>query len=405
MRLKLISLLGAIPAIVVPTIFTTSCGFIHFDDGSTKESASYDAPHRFINERTFSLRIQSTNYFNYGTIWLFYKLNNDANDYSYYFMTNMHVTSPLIRFNQAGPVKLALAFENDNDVVNKTLIGNNQEVGRTFIASCHYNELTSLNTNQIGNDKLKIYYNQYFNYDGFVDTPTTRRSYNDISVGRLNLNSWKNQSGWNNIAPRLNHLNTYANSHNKWLLQFDDASSKQNLSNIYTAGYPLVSTDEQQPYGDFSNRLAIQNFDMAYGQEHYGFNDYQNYFYDPKKPEEWSDAAKNSVKLSNYRRAFYVDDHNTENRYFGGGASGSLMISVANPNDPSTYKAEGIYWGTSTTNNLFGLHRYLGFEQFKPIKRNGQLANIDPIYKYFIDHVDSWVSNNQIPYILDYTNL
>ena len=330
------------------TTLTINATDVYGHSGSATITIEVDSKvHKFINDRTFSIKGYKSGSATNGTMWLFYHDTpaHAGNNYTYFGLTNTHVTSGLWEFAKSYPSpNISIGYQNwaseakgETSLIPYWEVNNNGE-------SNQYNTLDTGWTNASDNN-FRTLFTSYIK----SDAPWQHEYYRDMTVCYLNLSAYASTP----LGNRLNELNTYADAHNNKLVEFDDYSNietKTTKVNMYSGGYPskyidssaTIYTDAlkfQKPYFEdvhpghiyMSAYDAIANFDIATRQ-------YKNSLYDATGTYHKDTAFLMSAE-------FESQDITDGKMKFGAGASGSLAITASDADNEDTYKATGIYWG------------------------------------------------------------
>ena len=326
--------------------------------------------HEFINERTLGLRAiyydseRKKSSGDIGTGWLFYHetdIDKAHNDYTYYLLTNNHVTSgfmPAVEAKQKYPEKyqeIAFSYQNWDEARGNTSEFFCNKTSEETGSSCVYNVLSTDWSNST-DDKFCTLFTSYIT-SSHVDN-VKRYYYRDLTICKIDLSDYANTPVGKN---RLDKLNEYANKHNNKLIEFDDYSDiniESDLRQIYAGGFPLMCLDETSGpiYPESKLKFQSQMFDdvipIIYSDLNEMLVNYYQVSHDEKQQKDvnqwviydatgelhnkdrWSLTLSDWIKII---RDQYLP--------FGGGASGSLAISASDLLDPDTYRASGIYWG------------------------------------------------------------
>ena len=354
-KTKLFSLISTLPLIIVP-IATTSCASNYLP------STNFTKVHEFINDRIFS--VVDLNFTTgegvFGTLWLFAKVANAENNYTYYGLTNNHVTSGFNDLqhtprshagfgvylgcqdkDSAGSTDQLIPF---SSLKNDPKSGNANKyslIDKTTDSTLSgYTKFEPLFTTYI-KDKVSISGYSY-----------TRNYYRDMTIVKVDLSEYQNKSY---LGTRLEKLNTYAANHDNMLVQFDDYSdiTSDIRSSIYAGGFPVNYMDSNQG-SIYPSAIKFQSmkFDNCSATIYKSMTDLCNVAHTESTYS--SDAVYNALnEFDNTGSLFsadwegpFVTDRRTP---FGGGASGSMAIRCTNEDDPETYKVTGIYWGGTVT--------------------------------------------------------
>ena len=310
--------------------------------------------HEFINERTFSLRGYNniTHSGSFGTMLLFYHETDSSkakNNYTYYALTNNHVTSGIHGLidpedQRAQTLKVAVAYQDWDDAK-----GESQTIGLWDDGSGtpnYYTILDSVWDNTSSTGKFKTLFTSYLQTTGTVN----KKYYRDMTICKVDFGNYATSSLAKN---RLKNLNDYASTHNNYLMQFDDYSdldfeSGEAKDRVFTGGYPLRTFGNQYIY-DTATKFQKMVFENNKPSPYTSWIQMIHYFeeYSSKYAES---TIYNAACVKQENSYLYSSDWQGPQNYdlttrFGGGASGSLAIRTNDPDDVSTYKATGIYWG------------------------------------------------------------
>ena len=325
--------------------------------------------HEFINERTFSLRFTFFNkeeneyHSTGGTVWLFARDTEKAdNDYTYYLLTNNHVTSGFMQYlnDLADPDKgnyISVAYQDWDEAKGDTTIfnfyGNAVDDGSSSV----YNTVCN-NWSNSTNDKFCSLFTSYItsNYVDDVD----RCYYRDMTFCKIDLSGYAETPLAKN---RLDKLNEYANKHNNWLIEFDDYSdlnTENDVKSLCAGGYPAVFFDQTSGwiYPNHSIKFQSQIFEDTAPKIYDDLNemlmDFYSYGFDEKSGKHFEQDL-----IYDATGEKHVDDWwctkpewispKIVDKYkpYGPGSSGSLTVRASDLSDPDTYKATGIFWGVN----------------------------------------------------------
>ena len=326
--------------------------------------------HEFINERTFSLSFTFYNahpkkgltaswYTSSGTGWLFYHETEADNDFTYYLLTNNHVTSGFMDGvkSSAGAWMevtsvLNFAYQDWDDAKGETTkISTNVDDLSNNGEPNHYNVL-DVNWSNNNSDCFKTLFTSYL--DAKIGGDVVNRFYNDMTICKVDFSKYANTELCQN---RLKKLNEYADKHDNKLVEFDDYSDISKKS-IYTGGYPLNYCDEnegtiyknatkfQKHIFDGTSAESVKDTNQLLSlYDNRARNRYGVYEAQPiwsadgvqEKKSVW--ASPDWVAPTSYDRKLR----------FGGGASGSLAMTATDLANEDTFRASGIYWGGTGT--------------------------------------------------------
>lgn len=350
----------------------TSCS-----SSSSTHVGNWTKVHEWINERTFTIGRwdKTTSYLGFGTCWLFYHLTSssdygyvDGDNYQYYALTNFHVGSMItnVAYPSNSRCEIYFGYQTSDEAQDNAKRINHSSLN-DYGKSAGSNQLNVFDGYENGQHK--------YDDDGFDALFTEYISVNnnqqffDMEVIKLDFGdavTWKNSDA---LKTRLNNLNDYATNNNNYTIPFmstnsSDSESYQEINNkisdnknvsIYTGGYPLEDLGGDDIYTDGTYKFQYQTFGEARKTE------IGNPPFIDKISLEDDGGAMNyyplNRNLSNFKNTYTVagydyTSYQTNSKIaFGAGASGSLAIYAADPDDASTYRAMGIYWGEVYNNS------------------------------------------------------
>ena len=384
LKLKLLSLIGITP-LTMPLI--TVCGCANYTPDE-----NFTPVHEFINDRIFSVLDVSTEYSIFGTMWLFYHDKTANNNYTYYGLTNNHVTSGFNELQiESSPKKFELYLgyqdkegaSSSNQLIPFSTVDSTKNGRPNRYSLLEYNESATLS----GYTKFKPLFTTY------IKNSNGEKYYRDMTIVKVDLSDYKDTELG---KKRLDKLNTYGDAHNNMLVQFDDYSNLT-TSSIYCGGYPVDYMDSDA--GTIYNRaLKFQSMKFENCTPEYRYDMDEIMYVGSSWASVSGDVVFNANNSYVYGGSLYSPDWEgpqVTNRKtpFGGGASGSMAIRCTDENDPETYKVTGIYWGGEVSTSAYWYFR----PHFTPFMLNfGQ--NIPEVTQTNI--IDSFFS--QASYPVDY---
>lgn len=384
------SILGSIG---LATPLLTSCS------NSGTVTSELTPVHKWINERTFTIGdyIYQQSY-EFGTCWLFYHNTSASDNYTYYALTNFHVGMDLHNSIASGKSgQIFYGYQTEDQIEGDTnRINYYSGIYVNSGAPNHLNELCTFGSGSCGSEFSDLY-TEYLQVD-------TKHVFIDMNVIQLDFTNDANKN--ETLKTRLDNLNNYATSRgdnyvvplasNSEYTTINNTIDSSNVS-MYAGGYPIETLGEKDIYSDNSYKFQYQKFNLLIRDTNEDYISHpwnQTTYY----PLNGSTAWTNSTYLT-YGNDYYSGQNN--NRIaFGGGASGSLGVYASDENDASTYRAIGIYWGTSSYGNIYDLH-------FSPFWINwGNAINgyYNATNKTFIDRFMDNRSNCPMDHQMDGTN-
>ena len=357
--------------------------------------------HEFINDRTIALRYVSWvptdedgSSWNLRTFvatgWLFYhETTNVESDYTYYLLTNNHVTSGFnellnlssnMPFDKTHVQNISFAYQDWNGAKGETEVIPYESVS-TDGKPNEYNVLDEWWSNNVNIDRFSTLYTSYMDGEKIytiteekneIDEETgekkvkmvdytikaIRNYYQDMSICKIDFRQYANTE----FGTRLRKLNEYASKHNNRLVEFDDYSDidSSTRASLFVGGYPLTYNDDELGYiSEDGVKFQKQVFENVTPQIFPALH--SSMMFCDNAAEEMEDKitkgqmeptdhiygttgelGKNSYRLS----PEWMGDINTNQWLkFGSGGSGSLAMTAADPLNPDTYKASAIYRG------------------------------------------------------------
>ena len=337
-KLRFLSILATAPLVALP-ITTCSCS-------SYSPDTNWTPVHEFINERIFSVADvnRSTGSAVFGTLWLFYHDTYATNNYTYYAITNNHVTSGFNSLQANGTMSdlfgIYLGYQDA-----KSASSTNKQIPFSSISgkkTGEENQYSLIDQTQqrslSGYTKFKPVFTTYIQSGGY-------NYYRDMTIVKVDLNDYKNTDLAKN---RLDDLNAYGNQHDNMLVEFDDYTNTSK-STIYVGGYPVNYMDEHQG-SIYNNAVKFQSmtFTSCEADIFSSLDAFINYAYNQRSASQESvyNALNTKDNFGSLCSADWNGPHVTNKKTpFGGGASGSMAIRATDINNPDTYKVTGIYWG------------------------------------------------------------
>ena len=350
--------------------------------------------HKFINDRTFAVRCDDSSQYWFATFWLFYHetdQNKKQSEYTYYALTNNHVTSGACAIGTSANISFAYQ---DWDSAR----GESVTLGlRTRATSGNPNVYNSLTSGWgTSSSKFNTLFTTYLSAPA-KDGTITGKFYRDMTICKIDFGDYANKPL---ATTRLNALNTYGNSHNNFLLPFDSYSDVSALDKrkIYAGGYPNAYLDRTPIYPDEYGKVSATKFQKVIldNMQAQPCADMDTVI---RSAKTWSQKYS-STTVYNANRVLQsntwlyspewasVPDITEKKMPFGGGASGSLGMYCTDPNDESTYRATGIYWGGMEKADQYG--NFYFETRFSPFKFNfgknmsGALSETD-IIQWFMN--------------------
>lgn len=400
---------------------------------SSANSVPMNPVHEFINERTFTLTATTTmknseqqlvNNYCTGTSWLFYHDTSSSTDnYTYYALTNFHVIEGILSFiNSAhySPVIIGVGFE-DFDDANSNIPIDLTKLSSTSLETGKANSLgmiplETLPISSTSTPNMFLFdegWEYYWEWVGDFPFDFGLASFfMDMSVVEYDFGDVVKKYPDSDLKKRLDELNSYADNHNNYVTPVATAQDYKDakkysyiLSDMYASGFPAarVNGDFIYPNKNFATSLKSQNLNRGYislyrEPKNVYFNDIYKYvFYDDKtyEPVKVNSIGRKDFYAFTISNDYYYRNSNT-NLEFGGGASGSMGVFATDINDPDTYKACGIYWGTTGNNLCFSPFLFnWGNTMILP---NGSSYNatttfIDDFFTYYKDSPTEHVFN------------
>lgn len=357
-KLKLLALVATLP-LATPLITVCSCSSYVPNDEFTKV-------HEYINDRIFSIcEICETGYSVFGTMWLFYHETDRTkanSDYTYYAITNNHVTSGFNELALTGASTVCFGYQDTYSAKSKNVkISNSTFVksGDTYAGMANlYNTFSDSTASITENDNFKPLFTTYIKSKTDYPKYTNFNQYRDMTIVKVDFGNYADTDLTEN---RLDKLNEYGDANGNWLVNFDnyeDIISPTDNVTIYTGGFPLAcmystENDPRYIFSDHSTKFQPMKFDNCNPNYCATMQDVVD---DGNASAEAEIYWKNNTLVfdgtNTYDRNGFlfspdwigpkVTDKDTP---FGGGASGSMTIRCTDINNESTYKVAGIYWG------------------------------------------------------------
>ena len=356
-KLKLLSLVSITPIAIAP--IASSCATV-IDWYSP--NTTFKEVHKFINERSFTICDAAADSMGgwsgvFGTMWLFYHetFEKAKNKYTYYALTNNHVTSGFNESENKDPTRdwnIYFGFQNSSEAASKSNRINEDpicdEISKSIGKDNYYSRFSK--TSHAGithNDNFKPLFTVYIDAQGYGRT----NIYCDLTIVRVDFTEFTATE--TDIKNRLDGLNDYADNHNNYLVEFDNYSNT-NSTTMYCGGFPLVymgDSDSKDPnyiYDDTRTKFQAITFEDVSSDIYSNMSSLIN---TGKKMTSSDDLdVYDATNTYDYSGGLFSPDWigkpiTDEKTPFGGGASGSLAIRASDVNDVNTYRASGIYWG------------------------------------------------------------
>ena len=372
----------------------------------------------FINERTFAGLCGLT----YGTFWLMEHVtdsNKTDNNYTYYAMTNLHVSSTytlqkVVAIKNQEPLttsNIRFAYQNKEDIVNGNKIysigaanWDSESKGKFYngYSGKYWNQLDYY-YDSLGNFKspVDVLFSRYLTTS---DGENTYPIFEDMAIVKFDFSEFANtRVGFG----RLDRLNAYADKHNGKLVEFEDFSNIGDWNNItlYCGGVPFTNLGSTYDFWDtefmtveensrfeacwYNNDSIIHNLNR---QAQYGpWLEFGKKVYTPDL-QVYDDPGFDGDLI---RGNNYYDKYNK----FGGGTSGSMAIIASDPNDVNTFKvaalrnmkngATNYYRGYQPTSYFCNRDLSLGFETsfVKAFYNSIAFKNEIPYVELFYQHL------------------
>lgn len=387
-------LLITCPATLICPIILTSCGARGtFDQTIIGNEDIYS----FINDRTFSIGLYGTSSFapfkvkSYlvGTAWIFYHANCANSSYIYYALTNLHVASSIDYFiNNPFPninnEYIGLSYQTISDIETDNMISVLDIGGETSSSIMIMDKIDTSATPRTKN--FQSLYSQYSTNSGYDSN--SNRLYFDEAIVKLDFSD--NVIKDATLKERLDRLNNYANTNNGYVMKFLPESNINNVSTIYSIGYPLRDSNDQSILinNQYTHAYAFKLSDVT--TDSIGAT---------TKFDVISDNAQNMLTPGGYggnnydiqtgQNVIYLAGTNLSNKNpldkvanWGGGSSGSCGIYVEDRSDYSKYYVVGIHWGSIWQKDFWGDTLWYSCFQSFSYNWSGQNNFIDEFLSY-----------------------
>ncbi len=389
------SLIFGFGAIIMTPTILTSCSLI-VTTGDIDDAI--EAPHYFINDRTFSIRIMESGSGegHFGTGWIFYHetdTNITASKYQYYMLTNLHVSSDfnkIIAENKQAEVSLLWTDKNTvNNYKELEIFSSSEEEEKINNTLCGHNVFSKIASVTIDNYKAGPF--EPIHNAGLIYNDT-KVAVDDMTAIKVDFSNWINSYGsltGSALKERLDNLNDYAKGNNGYVMNFEkNPLSVTNISNLYTAGYPLQNVSGKKPF-DNANHFRFAHNKLTNGLISKNKVDV---FRNEGGIDRWTTSNNTETDAVCIRNEYFFSTLDRLDRYIGPGASGSVGIVADDINNINTYKVMGIYWGTSSQKPIYG-SKYIKFDCGFQILINANDTNHQLFVDYTIQNRQDLINN------------